>query len=139
MQTKHSCTSHLQQWRRKGRKSLINLQPIMEDLVTKAWLDKDQQAKPRDLGIKCLLYEARKNLKNQPEHKSQLLEHFKEINPKMALAQVMTPRRESTSILKTKFGKSPQGSFCQLSAVIEDNFKVFCDTTSVTRLYPDKS
>lgn len=56
----------------------------------------------------------------------------------MALAQVMTPRTESTSMLKTKFGKSPQGSFAsyQLS-VTEDNFKVFCDTTSVTRLDPD--
>lgn len=138
MQPKRSCTSHLQQWHRKGRKDLINPQPIMEVLVTKTCLDQDQQSKPRDPGVKCLLYEARKNLKNQQEDESKLLEHLKEINPKMALAQVMTPRTESTSMLKTKFGKSPQGSFAsyQLS-VTEDNFKVFCDTTSVTRLDPD--
>lgn len=56
----------------------------------------------------------------------------------MALALVMTTRTESTLMLKATFGKSPQGSFAsyQLS-VTEDNFKVFCDTTSVTRLDPD--
>ena len=138
MQPKRSCTSHLQQWHRKGRKDSINPRPIMEVLVTKTCLDQDQQSKPRDPGVKCLLYEARRNLKNQQEDESKLLEHLKEINPKMALAQVMTPRTESNSMLKTKFGKSPQGSFAsyQLS-VTEDNFKVFCDTTSVTRLDPD--
>ena len=123
MQPKCSCTSHLQQWHRKGRKDSINLQPIMEVLVTKTSLDQDQQSKPRDPGVKCLLYEARKNLKNQQEDESRLLEHLKEINPKMALAQVMMLRTESTSMLKTKFGKSPQGPFAsyQLS-VTEDNF-----------------
>ena len=34
MQPKRSCTSHLQQWHRKGRKDSINPQPIMEVLVT---------------------------------------------------------------------------------------------------------
>ena len=104
----------------------------MEVLVNKTSLDQDQPSKSRDPGVKCLLYEARKSLKNQETDESKLLEHLKEINPKMALAQVMTPRSETTPLLKTKFGKSPQGSYCsyQLS-VTEDNFKVFCDISSV--------
>ena len=52
----------------------------------------------------------------------------------MALSQIMTARTESTTLVATKFGKSPQGSFAsyQLS-VTEDNFKVFCDISSVNR------
>ena len=52
----------------------------------------------------------------------------------MALSQIMTARTESTTIVLTKFGKSPQGSFAiyQLS-MNEDNFKVFYDISSVNR------
>ena len=52
----------------------------------------------------------------------------------MALSQIMTARTESTTIVLAKFGKSPQGSFAiyQLS-MNEDNFKVFCDISSVNR------
>ena len=41
-------------------------------------------------GVKCLLYEARKSLKNQQADETKLLEQLKEINPKMALAQILT-------------------------------------------------
>ena len=56
----------------------------------------------------------------------------------MALAQIMTPRSESTPLQATKFGKSPPGSYCsyQLS-VTEDNFKVYCDITAVNRSDPN--
>ena len=52
----------------------------------------------------------------------------------MALSQIMTARTESTTIVLAKFGKSPQGSFAiyQLS-MNEDNFKVFCDISTVNR------
>ena len=52
----------------------------------------------------------------------------------MALSQIMTARTESTTIVLTKFGKSPQGSFAiyQLS-MNEDNFKAFCDISTVNR------
>ena len=74
-------------------------------------------------------------MKSQQADESKLLQQLKELNPKMALAQIMTPRSESTSLLATKFDKSPQGSYAsyQLS-MTEDIFKVYCDTTSVTRL-----
>lgn len=46
----------------------------------------------------------------------------------------MTPRSEATSLLPRKFGKSPQGSYASyLLSVTEDNFKVFCDITSINR------
>lgn len=135
MQPKRSCTSSLQQWHRKGRGDSINPQPVMEVLVTKTSLDQDQPSKSRAPGVKCLLYEARKSLKNQQADETKLLEQLKEINPKMALAQILTPRSESTPLLKTKFGKSPQGSYgsYQLS-ITEDNFKVFCDISTVPRV-----
>lgn len=49
----------------------------------------------------------------------------------------MTPTSESTPLVETKFGKSPPGSFgsYQLSTT-EDNFKVYCDISSVPRRDP---
>ncbi|KAJ7353860.1 hypothetical protein OS493_032136, partial [Desmophyllum pertusum] len=54
----------------------------------------------------------------------------------MALAQILTPGLNPFPCWK-KFGRSPQGSYAsyQLS-VTEDNFKVYCDITSVTRVNP---
>ena len=102
--------------------------------MTKTRLQLDKPSSSRDSGVKCLLYETRNNLKGQKAAESTSLEQLKELNPKLALAQVMTARTESTTLVPTKFGKSPQGSFAsyQLS-VTEDNFKVFCDISSVTR------
>lgn len=100
----------------------------MEVLVTKTSLELDKQSSSRDSGVKCLLYEARNSLKGQQASES------RELNPKMALSHIMTARTESTTLVPTKFGKSPQGSFAiyQLS-MNEDNFKVFCDISSVNR------
>ena len=134
MQPKRSCTSTLQQWHRKGRGDCINPQPVMEVLVTKTSLKLDKQSSSRDSGLKCLLYEARNSLKGQQASESKLLERLRELNPKMALSQIMTARTESTTLVPTNFGKSPQGFFAsyQLS-ITEDNFKVFCDISSVNR------
>ncbi|KAJ7391431.1 hypothetical protein OS493_018477 [Desmophyllum pertusum] len=134
MQQKQACTSTLQQWHRKGRGDSINPQPAMEVLVTKTYLE-ETRSSARDPGVRCLLYEARKNRQQADEEK--LLVTLKELNPKMALAQILTPRSESIPLLETKFGRSPQGSYAsyQLS-VTEDNFKVYCDITSVTRVNP---
>ena len=134
MQPKRSCTSTLQQWHCKGRGDCINPQPVMEVLVTKTSLKLDKQSSSRDSGLKCLLYEARNSLKGQQASESKLLEQLRELNSKMALSQIMTARTESTTLVPIKFGKSPQGSLAsyQLS-ITEDNFKVFCDISSVNR------
>ena len=119
----------------QGKRRLDNPQPVMEVLVTETSFDQDQPSKSRGPGVKRLLYEARKSLKNQQADESKLLEQLKEINAKVALAQILTPRSQSTQLLKTKFGKSPQGSYgsYQLS-ITEDNFKVFCDISTVPRV-----
>ena len=55
----------------------------------------------------------------------------------MALAQIMAARSDPIPLVETKFGKSPQGSYASYQlAVTEDNFKVFCDITSVPRRNP---
>lgn len=131
MQPKQACTSTLQQWHRKGRGDCITPQPVMEVLVTKTYLEQTRSS-ARDPGVRCLLYEARKNIRSQQADEEKLLATLKGLNPKMALAQILTPRSETTPFLETKFGKSPQGSYAsyQLS-MTEDNFKVYCDITSV--------
>ena len=73
------------------------------------------KVRQRGSGLKCLLYEARNSLKGQQASES------RELNPKMALSHIMTARTESTTLVPTKFGKSPQGSFAsyQLSVTIQ--------------------
>ena len=73
------------------------------------------RVRQRGSGLKCLLYEARNSLKGQQASES------RELNPKMALSHIMTARTESTTLVLTKFGKSPQGSFAsyQLSVTIQ--------------------
>lgn len=46
----------------------------------------------------------------------------------------MTPRLETSVMIQTKMGRSPQGSLAsyQLS-LTEDNFKVYCDLASISR------
>ncbi|KAK2568077.1 hypothetical protein P5673_008003 [Acropora cervicornis] len=52
----------------------------------------------------------------------------------MALAQIMSSRSDSIPLVETKFGKSTEGSYASYQlAVTQDNFKVFCDITSVPR------
>lgn len=115
MQPNWICTSALKQWHHQGRGDCINPQPVMEVLVTKTSLELDKQSSSRDSGVKCLLYEARNSLKGQQASES------RELNPKMALSHIMTARTESTTLVPTKFGKSPQGSFAsyQLSVTIQ--------------------
>jgi len=138
MQAKQSCTSMLQQWHRKGRGDTIAPQPVMEVVVYKMHQDQDRSSS-KDQGVRCLLYEARtiKAIKGQQADENKLLAKLQAINKKMALAQIMTPTSESTPLVETKFGKSPQGSFgsYQLSTT-EDNFKVYCDISSVPRRDP---
>ena len=134
MQPKQACTSSLQQWHRKGRGNSINPQPAMEVLVAKTYLEQTRSS-ARDLGV--TIYEARNNIRGQKADEEKLLATLKELNPNMALAQIMTARSDSVPLVETKFGKSPQGSYASYQlAVTEDNFKVFCDITSVPRGNP---
>ena len=117
MQPRWSCTSTLQQWHRKGRGDCINPQPVMEVLVTKTSLELDKQSSSRDSGVKCLLYEARNSLKGQQASESKLLEWLRELNPKMALTQIMTVRTESTTLVPIKIWKKSSRILCQLPTI----------------------
>jgi len=138
MQPKQACTSVLQQWHQKGRGDTIVPQPAMEVVVRKTHQDLDRSSS-REPGVRCLLYEARtlQSMKSQRADEQNLCKRLKGENPKMALVQIMEPFSESTQLLETKFGKSSQGSCAsyQLSTT-EDNFKVYCNISSVPRVDP---
>ena len=107
----------------EGKK--IRPQPV----VKRPKLDNDCNP---DSGVRCLLYEARKNLSTQTSDEVKLKEKLQKINAKFALSQIMSPG--GSNLLETKFGKSPSGSYAsyQLQAN-ESNFQVFCDIDSVLR------
>ena len=110
----------------------------MEVSVHKTHQDFDRSSS-REPGVRCLLYEARtlQSMRSQRADEQKLCERLKAENPKKALAQIMEPFSESTQLLETKFGKSPQGSYAsyQLSTA-EDNFKVYCNISSVPWVDP---
>jgi hypothetical protein len=127
MNPKQTCTSKLQQWHHKGRQESIRPQAVMDVTVFKTRVQ-DTSKSSREPGVKCLLYEARSNAKSSQADEQKLKAQLQQINPKMALAQILSPScsTSSTQYVETKFGKSPQGSFAsyQLSFT-EDNFKVY--------------
>ena len=101
MQPKQACTSSLQQWHRKGRGNSINPQPAMEVLVVKTSLEQTRSS-ARDPGVRCTLYEARNNILGQKADEEKLLATLKELNPNMALAQIMTARSDSIPSVENK-------------------------------------
>ena len=105
----------------------------MDVFITKTSLDTDKVSK-RKPGMWCLRYEARQTTKTQSTSELNLPKRIQEINPKLALAQIMTPKSDKSIMVQTKIGRSPQGSNAgyQLS-LTEDNFKVCCDVDSVSR------
>lgn len=122
-----TCTSSLQLWHKKGRGDKITPKPIMEVLVKKTKLDDSTASTPIEEGLKCLLYEARNNLKSQAEDEVKLKADLMVINPSMPLAQILNTT-ENLDLKETKFGKSPSGSFASYQLQFtESNFKVFCD------------
>ena len=138
MQPKQAWTSMLQQWHRKGRGDTIVSQPAMEVVVLKTHQDLDRSSS-RESGVRCLLYEARtlQSIKSQRADEQKLCERLKKENQKMALAQIMEPSPESSQLLETKFGKSPQGSYASYQLyTTEDNFKVYCNISHVPRVDP---
>ena len=96
----YSCGTDLQE----GKK--IKSQPVMELNVKRSKLDSDYNP---DSGVRCLLYEARKNLSTQTSDEVMLKDKLQKINPNFALSEIMSPG--GTNLQETKFGKSPSGSY----------------------------
>ena len=122
-----ACTSRLQTWHRKGRGDTIVPQPVMDIIVKKTKTDN----KPQKEGLKCLLYEARKDVTAQEAEEKKFKDTLRSINPKMGLANVAANHAE---LAETKFGRSPLGSFSSYQLChTESNFDVFIDIDSVPR------
>jgi len=101
-----ACTSSLQLWHRHERGENIKPQPVMELNVKRSKLDRDFDP---DSGVRCLLYEARKNLSTQTSDEVMLKDKLQKINPKFALSQIMSPG--GTNLQEIEFRKSPSGSY----------------------------
>lgn len=78
-----ACTSSLQLWHKKGRGDKITPKPIMEVRVKKTKLDDFTASRPREEGLKCILYEARNNLESQAEDEDKLKADLMAVNPSM--------------------------------------------------------
>ena len=86
-----ACTSSLQLWHRPVRGDKIKPQPVMELEVKK--LNIDTEYNP-DSGVRCLLYEARKNLGTQASDEVLLKKSFKRSTlslPCLKLCQLVVP------------------------------------------------
>ena len=125
-----ACTSSLQVWHKTRRGEKISAKPIMEVLVKKTKLD-DAAIQPREAGLKCMLYEARNNLKTQNSDELQLKSDLLAINKNMPLAQIMNSTKKNLEMKETKFGKSPSGCYASYQLQFtESNFKVYCNLGS---------
>ena len=116
-----ACTSQLQKWHRKGGGENIVPQPLMEVNVKKTKLDE-----PSRDGVKCSLYEARKQPGYDENHE------LAEIDANMGFAQMLN--NEKAEVVDTKFGKSPVGSFLSYkTSFTESNFSAEADLIAVPR------
>ena len=116
------------------------MQPKQETLLIhnqqwKCYLEQTRSS-ARDPGVRCTFYEGRNNIQGQKADEEKLLATLKELNPNMALAQIMTAWSDSIPLVETKFGKSPQGSPASYQLALTKDNKVVCDITSVPRGNP---
>lgn len=110
----------------------------MEVRVKKTKLDDFTASRPREEGLKCILYEARNNLESQAEDEDKLKADLMAVNPSMPLAQILNTI-ENPGLKETKFGRSPSGSFASYQLQFtESNFKVSCELGSVPNKPQDK-
>ena len=101
-----ACTSQLQKCHKKGRENILP-QPVMEVIVKKNKLDELSTSRG---GVKCFLYEARK----EPDYNA-IGEHcFKtelaKIDANVGFEQMVQGDDPVSETTDTKFGKSPVGS-----------------------------
>ena len=128
-----ACTSQLQSWNKKGGGENIVAQPVMEVVVKKAKLDEPSTSRCGG-GVKCLLYEARR----QPQHDLEREKAFKSelsgIDPNLGFAHMNKEKNVAFEMSDTKFGKSPFGSFLSYqTSFTESNFSAQANLASVQR------
>ena len=107
-------------------------QPVMEVVVKKTKLD--ESGSPRGgAGVKCLLYEARKQPNYDPVRENTFKSELSTLDPNMGFAQ-MSEGTSSTDLTNSKFGKCPVGSIMSYqTSFTESNFSAVANLTSVPR------
>lgn len=82
-----ACTSQLQKWHKKGGGENIVPQPVMDVYITKTKLDEPSTSRGSG-GVKCLLYEARKQPHYVPANEASLKSELAIIDPNMGFAHL---------------------------------------------------
>ena len=129
-----ACTSQLQQWNQKGGGENIVPQPVVEVVVKKTKLDEPSTSRGGS-GVKCLLYEARKQPKYDGDSENVLMPELEKIEPNLGFVHMSKAKTLNTELKETKFGKNPVGAFLSYqTALTESNFSAQVDLTSVARV-----
>ena len=128
-----ACTSQLQRWHKKGGGENIVPQPVMEVYVTKTKLDEPSSSRGSG-GVKCLLYEARKQPHYDPKNEASLKTELGTIDPNMGFAHLSKGNNSSGETAQTKYGETPVGSFLSYQvSFTESNFSAEADLKAVPR------
>ena len=129
-----ACTSQLQQWNNKGGGTNIVPQPVMEVVVKKTKLDEPSTSRSGS-GVKCLLYEARKQPQYDADIENAFMSELEKLDPNLGFAHINKARTQDVEFTKTKFGKNPIGSFLSYqTSLTESNFSAHADLTSIPRI-----
>jgi len=128
-----ACTSQLQRWHKKGGGENIVPQPVMEVYVTKTKLDEPSSSRGSG-GVKCLLYEARKQPHYEPKNEASFKTELATIDPNMGFAHLSKGNNSSGETAQTKYGETPVGSFLSYQvSFTESNFSAEADLNAVPR------
>ena len=94
----------------------------------------DESSSPRGgAGVKCLLYEARKQPNYDPVRENTFKSELSTLDPNMGFAQ-MSEGTSSTELASSKFGKCLVGSILSYqTSFTESNFSAVANLTSVPR------
>ena len=127
-----ACTSQLQKWNKKGGGKNIVPQPVMDVMVRKTKLDEPNSSRG---GVKCLLYEARRQPQPDLDGQKAFKAELAGIDPNMGFSHMNREPSSVAELTETKFGKTPVGSVLSYqTSFTESNFSVEEDLTAVPRI-----
>ena len=105
----------------------------MEVYVTKTKLDEPSSSRGSG-GVKCLLYEARKQPHYDPKNEATLKTELATIEPNMGFAHLSKGNNSSGETAQTKYGETPVGSFLSYQvSFTESNFSAEADLNAIPR------
>ena len=134
-----SPTSLRCKWIGPKRNENVDKPSVMEMEIRKYKVD--DMTSSRLPGVKCTLYEARKQRIMDPFILSQFLSSLQEENPRIGLADVAVVGTERQEFVSTRYGPAHVGSVLSYQlALSEDNYKVYISPrTTPHNMYNDRS